>query len=82
MGGYPLSILAEKFIRKQPAVTKSGREYDLPYKKRESITFGKIRDEFIKEIVEISNELQDPSKKSLVMVMQIIVAGGVYRKNV
>lgn len=53
-GSYPLSVLAESFVRKPPVTTLSGREFDLPYKKRGSITFGVLSDEFIRELVDIT----------------------------
>ncbi len=63
MGNYPLSFLAENFVRKQPFITKSGREFDLPYKKRKSVTFDAISDDFIRKIVDLTTEIQDPKKK-------------------
>lgn len=52
----------------------------MPYKKRTSINLEAINDDFIKEIADVSTELQDPTKKSVVMVMQAVVNGGVYPK--
>lgn len=58
-------------------MTESGREFDLPYRKRGNVTEGPLTDEFINELTDQTESV--PKEKELNLVVQMIAGGGQHR---
>lgn len=59
-GKTPLSKIAESYVLKFPLVTLSGREYNLPYKKRGNVTVSALTDQFIDQLTEQTAIIVNP----------------------
>ncbi len=75
-GEAPLSKIAEGYVLKYPLVTKTGREFNLPYKKRVSVTAGVLTEKFINEFAEIADIIVSPKEPSLTLISQMMAGGG------
>ncbi len=79
-GQQDLSVLSDSFVRRWPATTADGREFDYPYKKRINCTAGALTDEFIAGCVALVNRIVTQTD-SVRLVFQMLIGGGNYRKS-
>jgi FAD/FMN-containing dehydrogenase len=75
-----LSSLSYSFVRKFPATTLDGREFEYPYKKRINCTTNALTDDFIQQFVDMVDEvlLQTTGVK---LVFQMLMGGGAYQNT-
>ncbi|TWU58973.1 6-hydroxy-D-nicotine oxidase [Rubripirellula tenax] len=79
-GKDSLSSLSLSFVRSWPLVTRQGREFVYPYKKRVNCTVSKLSNEFVDEFVQkVSHIVLNESKVKL--VFQMSFGGGAFRDS-
>lgn len=79
-GPQPLSALSDSFVRRWPATTSDGREFDFPYKKRINCTANALTDEFVDGLVALVTKVVTQSD-SVRLVFQMLIGGGNYRHS-
>jgi hypothetical protein len=78
-GKESLSSLNQSFVRKWPAVTRDGREWNQPYKKRVNGTTRAISNAFINAFVDLVDRvLSEPHVK---LIFQMAFGGGALRSK-
>ena len=80
-GATPLSVIADEGVRKIGVfgLPKSGREFDLPYKKSLHITTTPFSEAFRDDFVNIVNNVYESS--GLKVVFQGVIGGGAFSAN-
>lgn len=80
-GATPVSVIADEGVRKIGVfgLPKSGREFDLPYKKSLHITTTPFSEAFRDDFVEIVNNVYESS--GLKVVFQGVIGGGDFSAN-
>ncbi len=79
-GPQPLSALSDSFVRRWPATTAEGREFDYPYQKRINCTAKALTDEFIDGLVALVDKVVTQTD-SVRLVFQMLLGGGNYRHS-
>jgi FAD/FMN-containing dehydrogenase len=80
-GATPISVIADEGVRKigVMGLPKSGREFDLPYKKSLHITTTPFSEAFRDDFVNIVNDVYNSS--GLKVVFQGVIGGGAFSAN-
>ena len=79
-GTKPLSHLSDSFVRRPPSTTKDGREFEYPYKKRINCTANALTDAFVKQFVDMIDEVVSDTS-GVKLVFQMLFGGGAYQKS-
>ncbi len=79
-GPQPLSVLSDSFVRRWPATTDAGREFDYPYQKRINCTGDALTDGFVAGCVALVNKVVTQSD-TVRLVFQMLIGGGNYGKS-
>ncbi|QSJ14844.1 FAD-binding protein [Nostoc sp. UHCC 0702] len=79
-GKRSLSDLSNSFVRRHPATTDEGREFDYPYKKRINCTTNALTDDFIQQFVDMVDKVVMKTK-GVKLVFQMLMGGGAYQNT-
>jgi FAD/FMN-containing dehydrogenase len=75
-----LSSLSDSFVRRFPATTLDGREFQFPYKKRINCTTNALTDDFIQQFVNMVDKVVMETK-GVKLVFQMLMGGGAYQNT-
>lgn len=80
-GATPLSVIADEGVRKigEMGLPKTGREFDLPYKKSLHVTMTPFSEDFRDRFVELVNDAYET--EGLKVVFQGVIGGGDFSAN-
>jgi len=79
-GKRSLSDLSDSFVRRFPATTLDGREFDYPYKKRINCTTNALTDDFIDHFVDMVDKVVMKTE-GVKLVFQMLMGGGAYQNT-
>jgi FAD/FMN-containing dehydrogenase len=79
-GNRSLSDLSDSFVRRWPATTLDGREFEYPYKKRINCTTKALTDNFIQQFVDMVDEVLMQTE-GVKLVFQMLMGGGAYQNT-
>lgn len=80
IGPEDLSELSDSFVRRWPATTLDGREFQYPYRKRINCTTKALTDEFVVQFVDMVDKVVSDIT-GVKLVFQMLIGGGEYQNT-
>ncbi len=79
-GKRSLPDLSDSFVRRHPATTHDGREFEYPYKKRINCTTNALTDDFIQQFVDMIDKVVMKTE-GVKLIFQMLMGGGAYQNT-